>query len=183
MNAYKHVGKERWATRKTIQALVLLSVFPVSSNQSTNWEAIWVEQVTELQKLREFWTIIFCIVDILFLCVESYFQIEVYIWFPMKYGSTSNCCQHNFFIFAFWAAQNMRNLSDVLLSLFAFQICLTPCGLSCCVSFCPHGPQHSRSGCQSVLLIFKGFRAWNRYSEHGPDFHSLISPSHFPPSL
>lgn len=38
---------------------------------------------------------------------------------------------------------------------------------------------HFRSGCQSTLLIFKGSRAWNRDSEHGPDFHSLIFLSHF----
>lgn len=49
--------------------------------------------------------------------------------------------------------------------------------------FCPHTHtplHHFRSGCQSALLIFKGSRAWNRGSEHGPDFHSLIFSSHFP---
>ena len=30
------------------------------------------------------------------------------------------------------------------------------------------------------LLIFKGVGAWNSDSEHRPDFHSLIFPSHFP---
>lgn len=74
-----------------------------------------------------------------------------------------------------------EKLSDVLLSLFGFSICLTPSDVSCGISFCPpSSPHHFRSGCQSALLIFKGTRAWNRSSEHGPDFHSLIFPSHFP---
>lgn len=30
------------------------------------------------------------------------------------------------------------------------------------------------------LLIFKGVGAWSSDSEHRPDFHSLIFPSHFP---
>ena len=82
-----------------------------------------------------------------------------------------------------------ENVTDVLLIRFDFSICLCASEVSCCISFRPpaHTPPSAirhrfKSGCQSALLVFKGSGAWNRDSEHGPDFNSLIFPPHFPVS-
>lgn len=99
-----------------------------------------------------------------------------------------------------------QDVTDVLLTLFALQICLTlsdvfllhfrlssytsPPPLASPLPPRTPPPPHTheekkpthcfRSGCQSALLIFKGSGAWNRDSEHGPDFLFSDLPLSFP---